>query len=169
LIGDIANLSSYEQESFDFISVLGVLEHLVRPDLALREISRLLKKDGLLFIQTPDTSSIPARCLGRFWFCYAPVEHIHFFDKKNLTLLLQKFGLTPIAFQAHWKKLELWYLVAQLSHFGSRAVALHLEKIRQLLPEWSWLNGRAAFYGGEMIGIASKNREVPEEFDRNCT
>jgi len=50
--GDIAHLP-YRNNSFDFISALDVLEHIKRDDLAISEISRILKTKGIAVITVP--------------------------------------------------------------------------------------------------------------------
>jgi SAM-dependent methyltransferase len=52
LCGDLAQLP-YRDESFDFISALDVLEHIKDDYLAVSEISRILKKNGIAIIVVP--------------------------------------------------------------------------------------------------------------------
>lgn len=50
--GDI-NFLPYKDKSFDFISALDVLEHIENDKLAIFEISRILKRKGILIITVP--------------------------------------------------------------------------------------------------------------------
>lgn len=43
----------FENDSFDVVVASHVLEHLQNPDFAIREMSRVLKKGGLLIVGTP--------------------------------------------------------------------------------------------------------------------
>jgi SAM-dependent methyltransferase len=52
LCGDLMNLP-YRDESFDFIAALDVLEHIKDDKLAISEISRILKKGGIVMITVP--------------------------------------------------------------------------------------------------------------------
>lgn len=52
IISDIIDIPEGD-ESFDAILCSEVLEHLPHPNLALKEFSRLLKKDGVLLITAP--------------------------------------------------------------------------------------------------------------------
>jgi ubiquinone/menaquinone biosynthesis C-methylase UbiE len=52
LCGDLITLP-YRDDSFDFISALDVLEHIKDDRLAISEISRVLKKDGIALITVP--------------------------------------------------------------------------------------------------------------------
>jgi ubiquinone/menaquinone biosynthesis C-methylase UbiE len=48
---DMANL--YEDAFFDLVVCFSVMEHLARPDIALREMSRVLKPGGALILGMP--------------------------------------------------------------------------------------------------------------------
>jgi SAM-dependent methyltransferase len=50
---EIDNLHQ-KDESVDFITMNAVIEHIKCPDNIFREIWRVLKKDGLLFVNTPN-------------------------------------------------------------------------------------------------------------------
>ncbi|MFX1573379.1 MAG: class I SAM-dependent methyltransferase [Promethearchaeota archaeon] len=52
LCGDLIKLP-YKNEVFDFISALDVLEHIKKDDLAVSEICRILKKNGILVLTVP--------------------------------------------------------------------------------------------------------------------
>ncbi|MHA2038016.1 MAG: class I SAM-dependent methyltransferase [Promethearchaeota archaeon] len=52
LCGDLINLP-YRNNSIDFISALDVLEHIKKDQLAVSEMSRVLKKNGLAIITVP--------------------------------------------------------------------------------------------------------------------
>ncbi len=47
----------FEDESVDFITCLGVLEHLKEYDTLFSEINRILKKDGIVIFAVPNLSS----------------------------------------------------------------------------------------------------------------
>ncbi|MFX1375070.1 MAG: class I SAM-dependent methyltransferase [Promethearchaeota archaeon] len=52
LCGDLMKLP-YRDETFDFLSVLDVIEHLKEDKDAISEMSRILKKNGILIITVP--------------------------------------------------------------------------------------------------------------------
>lgn len=52
LCGDLITLP-YRAETFDFVSALDVLEHIKDDELAVSEISRILKKNGVAVITVP--------------------------------------------------------------------------------------------------------------------
>ena len=52
LCGDLMKLP-YRDETFDFLSVLDVIEHIKEDKSAISEMSRILKKNGILIISVP--------------------------------------------------------------------------------------------------------------------
>ncbi|WP_299245321.1 class I SAM-dependent methyltransferase [uncultured Brachyspira sp.] len=49
----------FEDESFDIVTMLAVLEHISYPEDILREINRVLKKDGRLILTVPSKMAKP--------------------------------------------------------------------------------------------------------------
>ena len=49
---------------YDIICMWDTIEHLKRPDLFIKKINKVLKKDGLLALTTGDISSIVAKLRG---------------------------------------------------------------------------------------------------------
>lgn len=72
-------------EEFDIIWMSHVLEHLVRPDLFLGNISKNLKNNGILFIEVPSCEHKPTLSASIF-----ENPHIHHFSKKSLLTLVEK-------------------------------------------------------------------------------
>lgn len=140
---------------FDFVSALGVIEHLQDSSILIRMAKTALRHGGLILIQTPNTASIPARLLGRYWPCYAPVEHIHYFSRRNLTRMFESEGFRIVGFSSHWKRLEFDYVYHQLQFFGREIHSL-ASKIRPLIPN-RVMKWKAPFYGGEMFLAAMKS------------
>ncbi len=53
----------FDDESFDLVNLTEVIEHLVRPDHALREIRRVIRPGGHLIVSTPNLACLPNRVL----------------------------------------------------------------------------------------------------------
>ncbi len=85
ICGDLVRLP-YRNESFDFVSVLDVLEHIKNDTLAILEISRILKKNGIVIITVPHRMryySTQDRIIGHFR-RYEINQIISQFNKFNL-------------------------------------------------------------------------------------
>lgn len=89
--GDLHS-AHYRDGQFDVITMFDVIEHVPDPVGFISEASRILKKDGLLLINTPDAESLWAKVLGPRWQLIMPPEHIHYFSPRNLGDYLSKNG-----------------------------------------------------------------------------
>lgn len=85
--------------SFEYCSMLNVLEHVIDPIALLEGVKSVMAKGGRLAITVPnDFSAIQKklRALGHldrdFWFC--PPQHLHYFNTKNLPGFLKELGFT---------------------------------------------------------------------------
>jgi SAM-dependent methyltransferase len=93
LCGDITRLP-YRDKSFDFISALDVLEHVKNDDLAISEISRILKKNGITIITVPHRMkyyTYQDKIIGHYR-RYEIKQLIRLFEKHHLKNL-RKFGV----------------------------------------------------------------------------
>lgn len=152
--GPIKNYSETSSGSFDVVTLLGVIEHLTEPGNAVQMIARQMKQNGLLIIQTPDTASLAARFLGKWWPSYAPVEHIYNFSARNIKILLERYSFRLIKIVNHWKKLPVSYVYNQLQNFAPEYYKI-ASKVIPFVPK-NVLNWKLPFYGGEMLLIAKK-------------
>ena len=71
---------------FDFISINKVLEHIENPKIIMRKIKKILKNNGILYIEVPDAkASIEGKYREEFF-----IEHLHVFSMKSLRNTLKK-------------------------------------------------------------------------------
>ena len=68
------------------------LEHLTRPDQALRQARELLVAEGSVVIETWDLDSRVARVFGRRWQQITPPSVIYLFSRRTLSALLARNG-----------------------------------------------------------------------------
>jgi len=87
--GTVDNFDAREQ--FDIVTMLDLIEHVNDPEIFLKKVSPLIRKDGVLVIVTPDVNSLAAKFFGNRWWHYR-TAHVHFFNLKSLTYLLEKLG-----------------------------------------------------------------------------
>lgn len=85
-----------DNELFDVISALGVLEHIATPDLFLSSMSRHLTASGEILIGVPNTASLN-RIISRMgfhdWDMFLEPGHLYNYDIKCLSRLAQRNGL----------------------------------------------------------------------------
>lgn len=87
----------FSSDYFDIVTMNDVVEHLKNPLSILLEIKRILKKDGLLFISTPNINSVVAKIMGIRWFHLKPQEHLYYFTPDTLKRILKKTGFKVVA------------------------------------------------------------------------
>jgi len=107
---DIENFECENYGKFDAIIMLALIEHLIDPITAMKNIKKLLKPNGIIFIETPNVAELGYRfklLRGRFpatasknegltSYAGKPVSffdngHIHYFTYRSLTLMLKNF------------------------------------------------------------------------------
>ena len=89
---EYANVTSTK---YDAIILYDVLEHVDFPVETVKLFEKLLLKNGIVFIQTPNYQSLMAQIV-RNWSWWMVEDHRFFFSKKSLGLLFER---------KNWKKL----------------------------------------------------------------
>lgn len=108
---ETAEEMSFESGQFDVVTLFNVIEHVPAPPDTLRSVSRVLRPEGLLVLETP-TDDFPAKYALRLLYrisggrCVAPVrfffgsgkngEHVYRFSRKTITRLLTLTGFQVI-------------------------------------------------------------------------
>ena len=96
----------FEEQTFDTISLIELIEHLNDKDVfnLLIEIKRLLKKDGRLLLSTPNYGSawpILEKIVNLIGGVSYEDQHINHFNKYRLKELLQKVGFQKINVESY--------------------------------------------------------------------
>jgi len=99
--GNFPYESEYISDSFDLVHLNHVLEHFYDPPKAVFEAHRLLKPGGIFYCEVPRQSNLQnrlSRMLGKkdLEAVYLP-EHLFFFDKKSLGMLLERAGFETLS------------------------------------------------------------------------
>jgi ubiquinone/menaquinone biosynthesis C-methylase UbiE len=87
----------FENESFDFITCLEVIEHLVFPEQALSEMHRVLKPGGRVVITVPNLQHVEylfQLIRGKMPGPAADTRHLSIFTHRFLEQMLNRAGLT---------------------------------------------------------------------------
>ena len=83
---------SFADASIDVVTLFDVLEHVPNIHDFLSEVRRILKKDGLLVIQSPNIQSLMAKLTRSNWNWLTPPDHLYHFTPTTLGLLLKQHG-----------------------------------------------------------------------------
>jgi len=83
--------AEFESDYFDVVTLLDVVEHLANPSNYLKEIYRILKPGGLLFMDTPNYNSLLRNIYGKKWSIFFP-WHLYYFSAKTLKKIVLHNG-----------------------------------------------------------------------------
>lgn len=109
-------------DEFDVVVLWDVLEHLTEPLTELREIHRVLKKGGYLFVSVPDFGSVWARLMGRRWFGFTKIrEHVYYYNRRSLSRAMGRAGLKVVNAQSSPFLVNLDFLVSKLAQYSKPA------------------------------------------------
>lgn len=105
LVCDIEKVFPFEDNTFDRVNCVSVIEHLLEPEKTVKEVFRVLKKGGQAIFQTPNCAFWRQRFMLLFFGKDVNVEgypweelypwnqyHIRFFNFRTLKELLIKSG-----------------------------------------------------------------------------
>jgi len=98
VVGD-AHLLPYATESVDAIFLGAVLEHLHSPDVAVKEIYRVLKKEGMLFADTPFLQEYHG--YPHHYQNYTLTGHRYLFETNKFEILESGVSVGPIYTLVH--------------------------------------------------------------------
>jgi SAM-dependent methyltransferase len=123
---------------FDGIMMTEVAEHMRSPSQTFSRLQTLLKKDGWLFVTTPNNSSLRARLLQGRWSECAKLGHLFLFSRGALTQALESAGFqkavairATVRFSDRLSKLLSQYLLQILALDGQlRYIALKARDVR---------------------------------------
>lgn len=90
---DLERKLRFKTGSFDKVIFLDVLEHLNNRDQILKEIKRILKPKGLLFLGVPNSQTSRKKLQRSVGICsYSDPDHKIEFSKNQIKNLLRKYG-----------------------------------------------------------------------------
>jgi len=125
-LGTLRELS-FDDQSFDVITMWDVIEHVLDPMAELLEIQRILRPGGLLSIITPDAGSLVARLLGSRWEEFRRVrEHVYFFSRRTLAEMLRKADFEILRTESADKVFYLGPALQRLKYYAWDGAATQL-------------------------------------------
>lgn len=85
--------SLYERDSFDYVTMDQVIEHMSDPVEALRGVARVLNPGGTAILSTPNADGWGARLFGRRWIHWHAPYHLHFFSGRSMSIAAERAGM----------------------------------------------------------------------------
>ena len=134
-------LTKFKNDSFDIITLWHVLEHIENLEDIIKNLYRILKPNGTIFIAVPNLNSYDANYYKSFWAAYDVPIHLWHFSKKTISLIFKKNKLRlvktkPLIFDSFYvsllsekyKKNKAKYFKAFLIGFISNIVGVFSSK-----------------------------------------
>ena len=147
-LGDLLS-ANYPENFFDFVHMDSVLEHLIIPNEYLKELNRIMKKNGILYIGVPNENSlfdnfrqIIFKFIGKSQYSaklkpFAPPFHVSGFTKKSLGIISSQTNFSIIKlknFATHFEykkyspKTKSFWIHFLLLPIDIAAILLKMEK-----------------------------------------
>lgn len=98
--GDFQSKNFNNDNRYDGITMLALLEHLDDPFAAIKKCFSLLNNGGALFMKTVNYGCLNRVIKNGGWTGFRPPDHIVYFSPSNLKMLLGKIGFKKIKIQA---------------------------------------------------------------------
>lgn len=107
---------NWSNQPYDIVTLFDVLEHLYRPDIAFKNLIKLVKKEGFVIIETGDAKSQLAQHFGTHNWWYAKLfEHHVFWSEFSLGKIANKYGFDVIqSFNKRHKRSVNVSLISQI-------------------------------------------------------
>lgn len=112
--GDANNIESLGMEKFDIITAFDLIEHLFDPFNFLTNLRKIITKNGLIVITTPDASSLFRMFMGKNWPMLQPFQHTILLSRKASKMLLEKTNYENVLVNGTKKVFTPDYLFNQL-------------------------------------------------------
>ena len=149
---DHATFPDAGASDFAVVTMCDYIEHVRDPRRTLALAKKLLRPGGILAITTPDAGSPSRKVLGTGWTHYK-VEHLFYFNQKNLAHLLKDVGFAAVEFHTLWKSLTLDYIGHQFEVYPHPALTKVARAVTRFTPR-AVRSFPLPFSTGELLAIA---------------
>tara|TARA_R110002049_G_scaffold51245_5_gene145087 strand:- start:4350 stop:5210 length:861 start_codon:yes stop_codon:yes gene_type:complete len=99
---EVEKLLTFDEHSFDVITLWHVLEHLPNLENQIAIFKELLKPDGTLIIAVPNYKSYDAKHYAEFWAAFDVPRHLWHFNKESVSKLAANFQMEVIKMNPMW-------------------------------------------------------------------
>lgn len=93
IVGQLED-AGLESETFDYVHLSHVVEHFFDPLATMKIIARLLKPNGIAYIEVPNGKGLGAEMSGEYWYGWDPPRHLFTFTPDTFRMLMDKAGLS---------------------------------------------------------------------------
>ena len=113
-IGDSEHLP-WNNKSFDVVTCNASFHHYPGPELALKEMKRVLRPGGILMIADPFTPNNLLRFFVNLFIKFSKSGDVKIYSQKEMQELLEKCGFTLIKWETKGNKSKKYFVVISTS------------------------------------------------------
>lgn len=121
ICGDVFSLKRSDKY-YDVIFSLHVMEHIENVADSLKEIYRILKKDGKLIVRIPNSDSLEAKLAGKDWFHWDEPYHRHHWTSNKFKTVLLRAGFRKIEINFSLLEFKQVLLYSILNYLGIKRI-----------------------------------------------
>lgn len=137
---------------FDIVIMRQVLEHIGNPRALIREIKKKILKDGLLYLEVPNGAKSYNK--SRFHDFY--YEHVSYFTKSSLTLLLENENFEVLSCKSDYEEEIITFVARHRGDEVADEFTRLTEKMKAVQAQvQSWLKERKKIVGWGTAGNGS--------------
>ncbi len=89
------------RRKFDIVTLNQVIEHVSNPNRLMKQCHKLLKRGGMIYLATPNISSLLAKVQKKDFDYFIPPEHLGYYNYETLSKLLKSNGFT-VVYSGSW-------------------------------------------------------------------
>ena len=145
IFGGTVEAACYPNNSFDYVRSNHSFEHIHNPREVLREIRRIIRPNGLLFIGVPNVKSLMSKLYGTYWWYLGAPVHTFGYSPATLAELLAQEGFRVI---------RVNYNSTFAGVFGSLQIVLNRENGESSESGWVYNNPGMRLLGHWIARIA---------------
>lgn len=126
-------VSDWEQtkKMYDAICLWDVIEHISNPREILLRIKKRIRKNGYLFISTPNIGALWARILKDKWPFMTPPEHLSFFSYKSINELARLMNMEIVEWQSKGKWANVGFILYKFNRVSNIKIPDRIIKVFQ--------------------------------------
>lgn len=97
IINRLFEKADLKSNYFDVVILNHTLEHIDNPVKVLEKVFKILKKDGIVYVDVPNFDSLSAKLAGKNWKYLLPREHLYDFTPHTMMKILNKSGFKIVS------------------------------------------------------------------------
>lgn len=142
--------AAFDDNFFDIVTLNNVLEHTLNPVVELREVFRILKNRGIVFLAVPNFGSLVAKADNFYWKMKSWPNHLFYFTESTLTAILRKTGFSILEVFTHQGESDY---ADDVRVIRDRLLITNDEEVHEII-KLLWKMGK----GQELVVLAKKDK-----------